>query len=359
VYSAPFDLARLAVTGSPAPLPTDIATSPSLGLALFDVAPDGTFVYAVGPPVTDATKTLIRRDARGVESVVSLPPGRYFSPRLSPDGKRLALAGFDGPRGSVLVFDRERGVLSKLTPEPGRFLSPVWSPDGARIAFCRVLEIRPEVCIKNADGSGSLQTMPRATGEDAEFPNSWSPDGRTILLSVLYSSDRTPERRQLSSDIWLEAADGKQKPRPWLETAFRETGAAISPDGKWVAYVSNESGAQQIYVRPFEGSGAPVQVSTDGGAEPLWIRDGGVIAYRTGARRQTFVAVDVRTNPGLAVSAPRMLFQADWEFGTLTHEYREWDMSRDGTETFGLRAVRREEPDRRIEIVTNAAAEKN
>jgi Tol biopolymer transport system component len=284
--------------------------------------------------------------------VLALPPGRYFSPRLSPDGKRLALTGFEGQRGSIVIFDRERGALSKLTPEPGRFLSPVWSPDGARMAFCRVLEVRPEVCLKKADGTGGIETMPRATGEDAEFPNSWSPDGRTILLHVLYSSDRTAERRQLSSDIWLVPADGKQKPRPWLETAFRESGAAISPDGRWVAYVSNESGAQQVYVRPFEGAGGTVQVSTDGGAEPLWIRDGRGIAFRTGERRQTFVAADVRTDAGFSVSAPRVLFTADWEFGRLSHEFREWEMSRDGTETFGMRAVRREEPDRRIRVAT-------
>jgi Tol biopolymer transport system component len=194
--------------------------------------------------------------------------------------------------------------------------------------------------------------MPRATGEDAEFPSAWSPDGRTILMSVTYSSDRTPERRQLSSDIWLAPADGRQKPRPWFETPFREFGATVSPDGKWVAYVSNESGAQEVYVRPFEGTGAAVQVSTDGGVEPHWIRDGRGIAYRTGERRQTFVAAGVRTDSGFSVSAPSVLFTADWEFGTLNHEFCEWEISRDGNEAFGFRAVRVEEPDRRIRVAT-------
>ena len=355
VYSVPFDLTRLAVTGTPTALPDDVTTFPSFGLALFDVAADGTLVYVTGPPVTDPATKLIRRDARGGESVLPLPPGRYFSPRLSPDEKRLALVDFEGPRGSIVVLDRERGALSKLTSEPGRFLAPVWSPDGGRLAFARVLEARPELCIKNADGTAGIQTMPRATGEDAEFPSAWSPDGRSILMSVTYSNDRTPERRQLSSDIWLAPADGKQKPRPWLETAFREFGATISPDGKWVAYVSDESGAQEVYVRPFEGIGAAVQVSTNGGVEPHWIRDGRGIAYRTGERRQTFVAIDVRTDTGFSVSSPRVLFTADWEFGTFNHEFREWEISRDGTETFGTRAVRTEEPERRLRIATSAA----
>jgi len=352
VYSVAFDPARLSVSGSPVPLPEDIATVPASGLAYFDVSANGTLVYVAGPPVTEPTSAFIRRDARGVESVLGLPPGHYFSPRISPDGKRLALLLLEGTRCAVMIFERERGALSKLTTEPGRFLAPVWSPDGGRLAFCRVLESRPELCVKNADGTGGIQTMPRATGEDAEFPTSWSPDGRTILMSVMYSSDRTAERRQLSSDIWLAPADGKQKPRPWFETPFREHGATISPDGKWVVYVSNESGTEQVYARPFEGTGATVEVSTDGGAEPMWIRDGRGIAFRTGDRRQTFVAVDVRNESGFSVSAPRVLFTADWEFGVLNHEFREWEMSRDGSETFGLRRVRAEEPDRRIRVAT-------
>ena len=352
VYSVSFDPVRLAVTGEPAPLPSDVATAAREGLAYFDVSVDGTLVYVAGPAITDPITSVVRRDARGAESVLGLPPGDYLSPRLSPDGRQLALLQIEGSRGTIAIFDRERGALTKLTTEPGRFLAPVWSPDGRRVAFSRVLEARPELCLKNADGTAGIQTMPRATGEDAEFPSSWSPDGRTILMTVLYSADHTPERRQLTSDVWLVPADGRQKPRPWLETAFREISATVSPDGRWVAYVSNESGAQQVYVRPLEGAGAPVQVSTEGGTEPLWIREGRGIAYRTGERRQTFVAVDVRTDSGFSVSAPRVLFSADWNFGTLSHESREWEMSRDGSETFGLRAVRTQEPERRIRVAT-------
>jgi hypothetical protein len=111
-------------------------------------------------------------------------------------------------------------------------------------------------------------------------------------------------------------------------------------------------GPSRSTLRPFEGTGATVEVSTDGGAEPMWIRDGRGIAFRTGDRRQTFVAVDVRNESGFSVSAPRVLFTADWEFGVLNHEFREWEMSRDGSETFGLRRVRAEEPDRRIRVAT-------
>jgi hypothetical protein len=218
-----------------------------------------------------------------------------------------------------------------------------------------VLDRRPELCVKSADGSGGIQTMPRATGDDAEFPSSWSPDGRSILLTVTYSADHTPERRQLSSDVWVCPADGKEKPRPWLEGPFRETSATVSPDGRWVAFVSDESGALQVYVRPFAGSGAKIQISTDGGKEPGWIRDGREILYRTGERGRTFAAVDVRTEGGLSVSTPRALFTTDWRPGTLNHEYREWDASRDGNEIIGIRAVQRDEPDRRIELVTGGS----
>jgi serine/threonine-protein kinase len=195
--------------------------------------------------------------------------------------------------------------------------------------------------------------MPRATGQDAEFPSAWSPDGRTILITVSYAADRTGERRQ--SDIWLAPADGKQKPRPWFQTPFRETGAIVSPDGKWVAYTSDESGANEVYVRPLAGPGAAVQVSSEGGAEPAWSGDGRQIVYRTGERGRRFVAVDVRANGSLSVSTPRVLFTADWKYGTLNHESREWAISRDGTETFGLRAVPVEEPERRLALVTVGA----
>jgi serine/threonine-protein kinase len=354
-YSVPFDLERLAVSGTAKPVFDDVTTNPLNGLAHFEVAGDGTVVYASGPPIVDPVHVVVRRDARGEESILRLPPGNYYSPRLSPDGKRLALLQFDASRGTVVIFDRERGVSSKLTTEPGRFLAPVWSPDGGRLAFARVLDRRPELCLKNADGSGAIQTMPRATGDDAEFPSSWSPDGRAILITVTYSSNRTPERRQLSSDVWVAPLDAKEKPRPWLESPFRETAATVSPDGRWVAFVSDESGAPQVYVRPFAGSGAKMQISTDGGAEPGWIRDGRELVYRTGEGKRTFVAVEVLTDRGLSVSSPKTLFTTDWLSGTLNHEFREWDASRDGGEMIGIRRVARDEPDRRIELVMNGS----
>jgi dipeptidyl aminopeptidase/acylaminoacyl peptidase len=354
VYSVPFDLSRLTVTGEPAVLTEDITDVPTSGLAYFDVSRDGTLVYVAGPRVEETVTSVIQRDARGGESVLALPPGNYLSPRLSPDGKRLALLQLEGARGCIVILDRERGVLSKLTPEPGRFLSPVWSPDGRRVAFSRVLEHRPELCLKNADGTGAIQTMPRATGEDGEFAASWSPDGRNILMMVSYAFDRTPERRQGSMDIWMVAADGKEKPRPWLETAFRETAATVSPDGRWVAYVSDESGTPQVYVRPLAGPGAPLQISTSGGTEPGWVRDGQGIVYRTGQQGETFVSVDVHPS-GASVSPPSVLFTTDWRRGALNNEYREWDSSRDGSQIFGIRAVNRQEPERRIELVTNGS----
>jgi dipeptidyl aminopeptidase/acylaminoacyl peptidase len=178
---------------------------------------------------------------------------------------------------------------------------------------------------------------------------SWSPDSKFLLFEQLDPKTNT--------DLWILPVEGDsgRVPTPYLQTPFNETFGAISPDGHWVAYVSDESGAQEVYVRPFEGSGAAVQVSTSGGSEPHWIRDGRGIAFRTGELRRTFVAADVRTDAGFSVSAPRVLFTTDWVFGTLNHEFREWEISRDGTETFGLRAVHTEQPDRHLRIVTSPA----
>src|SRR5262249_10531313 len=109
----------------------------------------------------------------------------------------------------------------------------------------------------------------------------------------------------------------------------------------------------------FSGGGAKVQISPDGGTDAGWTHDGRQIVYRTGERGRTFVAVDVRTEGDVSISPPRVLFTTDWELGTLNHEVREWDRSRDGRERFGIRRVTREEPDRRIELVTSGTADRN
>jgi serine/threonine-protein kinase len=333
----------------------DIAVDPAEGVAYFALSPDGTLVFVNGSAIRAPTATVLLLDRRGGESVLTLPAGAYSNPRLSPDGRRLAFVQSAGLRGSIVVYDRERKLLSTLTPESGRFMSPTWSPDGKRIAFSRVEATDPVLCVKNADGSGEIEALTTTTTPHAEIPTTWSPDGKTIGYTVIYLTNQSATRKRQTTDIWLQTLDGKGSSHPWFETPFREYAAAFSPDGKWIAYMSDESGAQEVYVRPYPGPGAKIKVSTEFGIEPAWTRGGQELVYRTGERGAKFMAVDVRTSPELSVSEPHLLFSSDLTSGA-RNQWGESAVSADGNEFIGTRAVKVEEPDRQLVLVTDWAA---
>jgi dipeptidyl aminopeptidase/acylaminoacyl peptidase len=364
IFSVPFDLSRLATVGEPVALRENVAIDPTEGIAYFALAADGTLAFADGPAITASTTTVLRLDRQGRETVIPLPPAAYFNPRLSPDGKRLALVLFGGLRTTIVVYDRERHVLSTLTPEMGRFFCPTWSPDGRFVAFSRMTSARPSIGIKKADGSDEIRSLTESS-EDADFPSSWSPDGRTIAYTISYGTDQSSTRRALSEDVWLIPADGSTaSPRaPWFESPFREAGPAFSPDGKWMAYVSDDSGKREIYVRPYPGPGAPIKVSTEPGMEPVWSRDGRELLYRAGERGERFLSIDVQTSPTFSASAPRLLFTAELNLGgqwgargNREEAFRDFDVSHDGAEIFASRFVKQDEPPRQLVIVTNWAA---
>ena len=364
LFSAPFDLSRLEVTGTPVALEENIAIDPGEGTAHFALSLDGTLAFIDGPPVSLPTTSVLRLDRQGKETPLPLPPGNYFFPRLSPDGRRLALVRFSGLRSAVLVYSRERQILSTLTPEPGRYVCPVWSPDGGLLAFARMLSLRPIVSVKNADGSGDIRPLMGGSEEDSALPTSWSPDGKTIAYTVNYGADRSPTRKSLTSDIWLVSADGKRQAAPWFETPFRESGAVFSPDGKWIAYVSEESGINEICVRPYPGPGVRTKISTESGWEPVWTRNGRELIYRAGDRGEKFLAVEIRATPDLSASTPRLLFSLEanvggqW-MGTLgairDTTFREYDISTDGNEFFATRTVPAADPGRHLNVVTHWA----
>jgi serine/threonine-protein kinase len=349
MFRVPFDLTRLSVTGSPVPLSERITIDSDFGSASFAITTDGTLVYADGPPIARPQSVVIRLDRQGVEKPLPLPAAWYGDPRLSPDGKTLALGKCDGPSCKLVLYDLERNLLTPLTSEPGRFFNPVWSPDGRRLAYSGFAVGAPTLFVKNADGSGQprrLTDAPTVMREAAEFPNSWSPDGRTIAY-ILVSRIATGRGER---DVWLVPPDGKQKARPWLESPFAETAAAISPDGRWMAYVSDESGRPEVYVRPFAGSGGRTKISSDGGAEPVWTRGGRELLYRSG---QHFLSVEIRTEPGLIVEASRVLFSGDFLAGGREDAPFHYAASGDGNEIYAIRASSAPEPERHLAVVTN------
>jgi serine/threonine-protein kinase len=363
VFSAAFDLSRVALTGPAAPVGEPIAIDPSEGIALLALSSSGTLAFVDGPPIRPPASDVVLLDRQGRQTRLPLPAAGYYNPRLSPDGKRLALVQFAGLRSNIVIYDRERAVLSTLTPERGRFFCPVWSPDGKRLALSRMLSARPSLGLKNADGSGDIQDLTAAT-DDAQFASSFTPDGSMIAYTTVYGADRGGTRKQLTEDLWLRAADPAKPvtPAPWFETPFREAAPAFSPDGKWVAYVSDESGAEEIYVRPYPGPGAAIKVSTESGIEPVWTRGGRELWYRTGDRGEKFMVVEIPSALP-AVSAPRLLLTAELNVGgqwsgrgSREEAFRDYDVSPDGNEIFGTQFAPVEEPPRRLTIVTDWTA---
>jgi Tol biopolymer transport system component len=349
MFRVPFDLTRLSVTGSPVPLAERVTIDSGSGAASFAITTDGTLVYADGPPVVDRKSVVLRLDRQGVEKPLPLPTALYSHPRLSPDGRTLALMKCDGESCKLFLYDLDRNLLTPLTSEPGRFFNPVWSPDGRRLAYSGFAVGAPTLYLKNADGSGRAERLtnaPTETREAAEFPNSWSPDGHMIAYIVVSRLTSGQPAR----DVWLVSPDEKRQARRWLDTPYAESAAAFSPDGRWMAYVSDESGRKEVYVRPLSGAGGRIKISSEGGAEPVWTRGGRELLYRHGNQ---FLSVELRTEPGLAAGTQRVLFSGEFLPGGREDAPFGYDVSSDGNAIYAVREISVPEPERHLAVVTN------
>ena len=246
-----------------------------------------------------------------------------FNPELSPDGKRAVFTR--GPVGSADIWMEEDTRTSRFTFDPADDRYNIWSPDGARVVFASTRKGNSDLYQKAANGSGSAEVLLQSA--DTKRPNSWSPDGRFILYwSSLNHGDLMV--LPLASTEKL----GDRKPFPFLSTPFNEQSGAFSPDGKWVAYLSNESGRNEVYVRPFPGPGGQWQVSTGGGDAPRWRADGKELYYV--APDFKLMAVAVVTTQSAAQGAtftpgtPQALFQTYMVQGS--GQKQQYDVARDG-----------------------------
>jgi Tol biopolymer transport system component len=256
---------------------------------------------------------LVWIDRTGKVEAIELPDRPYATPRIAPDGRRIAVSiGPDSER-KVWVHDLQRGGLSAVTSADDFAFFNIWSPDGQRLTFAA--ETR-HIGLRSADGAGVAERL--HTSETDAAPSSWSTDGR--LLAFVEGHPET------AADIWIQdLSDPKRPRRPFLQTAANETYPEFSPDGRWLAYTSNQSGTEEVYVQPYPGPGPRVQVSTNGGRSPAWGRDGAEIYYWQSA----MMAVAARpTSTGFAVDAPRKLFDGGF---TLTGPVRGFDVAPDGS----------------------------
>jgi eukaryotic-like serine/threonine-protein kinase len=290
LIAAPFDVRTAKVTGPGVTLLENVR-SEEWGSVQYTIAPDGTLVYVSGGPAWFSR--LVWVDRSGATSPITAPARAYQNFSLSPDGQRLALE-ISEATSDLYLYEFARDGLIRFTNE-GNNGYPRWTPDRKAVTFSRRTTGGIDAISKTIDSSSEVKLL---SGREGDI-QSWSPDGKSLLFMQV-----TPET---GLDLWMKSGD--QPPRPWLVTPFREMLADFSRDGKYVAYSSDESGQHEVYVRPASGEGARWQVSTEGGEEALWSKDGRELFYRNGPK---WMAVAVTTNPQFKASAPRMLFEGPY-----------------------------------------------
>ena len=319
LWAVGFDLDRLEVTDpNPVPLLAGVVTKSS-GAVDFDLARDGSLVYVAGEATDVVGRTLVWVDRQGNEVPLDLPTGDYFWARVSPDETRLALTILGGPENpDVWIAELARGTLAKLTTDPAIDVLPLWTPDGDRVVFQSQREGPLGLFWAAADASGEVE--PLLTIDDAVGlqPYGWTPDGSALVFE--YSTAGT------GADIAVLSMEGERTWEPLIATEANEMAPALSPDGQWIAYTSDETGQRLVYVERFPERGGKKTISRVRSADPMWSPDGRELFYLTGGGRSLMV-VPVEPGPTLQVGEATLLFEGNY-FDP--QPLRSYDVSPDG-----------------------------
>ena len=282
LMAQPFDLESLTTSGGPFPIAdrVEMQAAVSVPNGLFSVSDSGLLAYRTGTATAGGELVWFDRSGKRLSNVGE--PGRYTDLELSPDGKRLAFAARDGSGSAtsdIWIMDLERGVRSRFTSDPADEGGARWTADGKLIAYYvdkKGLFVKP---------SGSSTSERRLIdGAHGEYPDSWTPDQRALLYEL--------NDAKTSWDIWVLPVSPQGPPHPLIQAPERQEFGRISPNGRWVAYRSTESGREEIFVVPYPESGDKVQVSSTGGKFPRWRRDGKELFYLNSNNKMMVVAVD-------------------------------------------------------------------
>jgi serine/threonine protein kinase len=302
-----FDPERLRLRGDLVPLAEPVGTEVLGFLPAFSVSDGGVLAYSSGEE--GANRELVWLDRTGKLIGSAGPPGEYSNFRLSPDEKRIVMDR-SAPQSApdIWVLDLLRGVTSRLTFDPATDNLPIWSPDGQRVVFPSSRKGLFDLYIKAASGAGQEELLIKL-GTPTGWATDWSRDGRFILYQI--------PGVNTGQDLWIAPQFGDRKPFPYLQTQFNEQEGAFSPDGRWIAYVSDESGRDEIYVQAFPLSGEKHEISTGGGSEPYWKEDGRELFYMAADRN--LMAVPVTLGTTITPGTPKALFPVP--ASALRHSY--------------------------------------
>jgi serine/threonine protein kinase/WD40 repeat protein len=336
LMAQPFDAGRLQLTGDVVPIAEGVDFNAFGSFAAFSASDNGVLVYRGGGGLVPLTLEWVSRNAS--EQPLAATPHNYTFPRISPDGKRVVAGIEEGGGGQIWVYDISRDVLTRLTFEGASNVDPIWTRDGKRIVFKGK---ENHLFWQPADGGGGAEQLTFDEHPRNDLPSSWSPDGQELA----YTANPPGDVRNV---YILPLKD--RKPR-LFDTG--QTGASspwFSPDGRWIAYISNESGRNEIYVRPYPGPGGKWQISTEGGTEPIWNPKGHELFYRSG---QKLMAVDYTEQPEFSASKPKMLFEGP--FVPSPRSLADYDVSPDGQRFLMLKDAERKPG--QISVVLNWTAE--
>jgi Tol biopolymer transport system component len=337
-----FDAEGLQLTGEPFPVAERVAYNVGISRGGFSVSENGVLAYRRGGGQINQPLWF----DRGGKQIGSLgAPGIYFTLWLSPDEKRAAVDRIDPQTGTadIWLFDLSSGIASRFTTDPAGDSNPVWSPDGSRIVFLSSREGIRHLYQKIASGTGNEEVLLKSSAE--KIPDDWSSDGQLIVYETLNLKTR--------KDLWVLPMSGDRQPFPFLQTEFNEQQAQLSPDGKWIAYTSNESGALEVYVQTFPASGGGKwRVSTAGGCQPRWRRDGRELFYLSADRK--LMAMDIKLGATFEAAVPKTLFAT--RVLSLTDFRNTYDVTADG-KRFLINSTMEEPDSSPISVVVNWTAD--
>jgi Tol biopolymer transport system component len=339
ILAVPFDEKQQKITGTPLPVLQGVQTLPGGQFAFLSLARDGTLAYIPGGTI-GIHNHLVSVDRSGKETALPAQPQAYEDLTVSPDGKLLAMTIVAEQQWSIWIYDLQQKTLSRFTFD-GDNRDPYWSADGKRVIYSSTRNGRKSLFWKPVNGPGGEEELGRFAAQ--AYPGSVSKDGQYLIYGIVGAKE--------SSGVYLLPLQGERKPKLLLNDPAAAD-VAISPDGKWIAYDSAESGRSEIYVRSFPTGAGKWQVSQDGGTHAMWSADGRELFFRSTASRSSLMSVTVSSGNEFTASAPHALFV--FSCNQAGHDYAPMP---DGQHILCIKAPESETTATQVNVVLNWAKE--